>query len=112
MDEFPPGSMDPKPPDQEAKNTCLQRLMTIFQDICPEYLEEVAERWYYCANDIAAEIVEKELSGFKYPRRKKKKGVERKPGEPRDMMQDMRDIRRKYDDDTREAPTEQNIYRM
>ncbi|KAL6694144.1 hypothetical protein J3F84DRAFT_395823 [Trichoderma pleuroticola] len=104
--------MDSKPPDREAKNTCLQRLMAVFKDICPEYLEEVAEKWYYCANDIAADIVEQEHSGFKYPRRKKRKDAERRRGEPRDLMQDMRDIRRKYDDDTREAPTNQNLYRI
>lgn len=83
--------------DQEARDSCRQMVMTIFQDICPEYLEQVAEQWHYHANAVAEYIVDQEQSGKKYPRQQQKKDLKRKRSENEEVIEEMRDARCKYD---------------
>ncbi|KAI0132650.1 ring finger protein [Xylariales sp. AK1849] len=58
---------------EDNKNTCKDNVLVVFEDICPQHLDELAGRHASDSDAIIATILDQQERGVQYPRRNRSK---------------------------------------
>jgi TRIAD3 protein (E3 ubiquitin-protein ligase RNF216) len=62
-------------------NSCKDNVLILFEDICPQHLEKLAQQYGFRSDDVVAAILDQQERGIQYPRRENPR--KRKRGENR-----------------------------
>ena len=62
-----------EPPFLDPKDECVAAVMSMFPDICPDYLEKLADDLWHDVPAVSAHIVDQAENGRLYPKRPNRK---------------------------------------
>ncbi|GKT93449.1 RING finger protein [Colletotrichum tofieldiae] len=80
----------------ETKSACAATVLSVFPDICPDFLEETAVRFEYNPDQTIDDILSLTENGKPYPKRSYFKSLKRKREGSEDPDEEA-NIRRTYD---------------